>query len=102
MVHYVISYTLKNQDSWKDHEATADRVIKLLKDFDGILNVEYYYVVVGETRWKRYFLIEMENMGVRDTFHEKNELVETLRELTSFAEPSTHIDMFWEKAPTIY
>jgi len=102
MVFYVISYTLKDQDLWKEHEAVADRAIKLLNEFDGVKDVQYFYVVVGETRWKRYFLVEMDSMGIRDRFFEKNELVETLRELTSFSDPSTHTDMFWEKAPTLY
>ena len=99
MVVYVMTYTLKNNDLWRDHENSADKVAKLLKNFKGITDVQYYYAVVGDTRWKRYWLIEMESMGVRDTFYSNPELIDALRELLRHADPSSNVDMFWEKAP---
>ena len=97
MVHFVMSYCLANPNNWKKHEELVEKLHSLLIEMEGVKQVEYYYTVVGGIRWKRFWLIEMTSMSVREQFYTNSDLVNALGELTALADPSTHADMFWEK-----
>ena len=100
MVYYVMSYSLKDNSSWEEHEKLAnEKIYPLLKRQEGVTEVKYYYVVVGPNRWRRYWIIKMESMSVREKFYADGDLIKALQDLTFMADPSTHTDMFWEESP---
>lgn len=96
-ITFVMSYCLSDPNSWKTHEELTKIVYNLLTSLEGVKKVDYYYAIVGSIRWKRYWIIELENMSVREHFHSSPELFDALTKLTGLADPSTHSDMFWER-----